>query len=137
MQVSKVLSTWENIFESASTLGPELLQEESSTQPVKDPSEFPRRIAARGERMLKTYDEKRAAVIFATFVRNKTWQVPTLETKWAQTFFDDLVNQPDPRLKYVPESELQWWRPEKNFFARYRTPATSLIAGSCFKGNWS
>jgi imidazolonepropionase-like amidohydrolase len=111
-----------NIFESASTLGAKLLEEESSTQPVKDPSEFPRRIAARGERMLNTYDEKRANAVFATFVKNQTWQVPTLETKWAQTFIDDIVQQTNPRLKYVPESERQWWTPQKNFFARYRTP---------------
>ena len=111
-----------NIFESASTLESTLLQEESSSQAVTDPSEFPRRIAARGERMLNTYDEQRATKIFSTFVRNRTWQVPTLEFKWAQTFFDDLVHQPDARLKYIPASQFQWWTPEKNFFARFRTP---------------
>jgi len=25
-------------------------------------------------------------------------------------------------LKYIPAADLQWWSPEKNFFARYRTP---------------
>lgn len=111
-----------NIFEGASTISAQLLQEESSSAPVTDPSEFPRRIALRGERMLNTYDEKKAQAMFAVFVRNKTWQVPTLEFKWAQTFFDDLLQKVDDRLKYVPESEKQWWRPDKNFFARYRTP---------------
>ena len=111
-----------NIFESASSLESTLLKEESSSEPVTDPSEFPRRIATRGERMLDTYDELRATRIFSTFVRNKTWQVPTLETKWAQTFIDDLVHKPDSRLKYIPASQFQWWTPEKNFFARYRTP---------------
>jgi len=24
-------------------------------------------------------------------------------------------------LKYIPAADLQWWSPEKNFFARYRT----------------
>jgi hypothetical protein len=94
---------------------------ESSDGPVKDPSEFPRRIAARGERMLDTYDETKAKRIFAAFVRNQTWQVPTLEVKWAQTFIDDLNAMSDPRLKYIPKSEQQWWTPQKNFFARYRT----------------
>jgi adenine deaminase len=51
-----------------------------------------------------------------------TWQVPTLEFKWAQTFIDDLSQSSDPRLKYIPQSEQQWWSPQKNFFARYRTP---------------
>ena len=111
-----------NIFESVSSLGAKLLEEESGRQPVTDPSEFPRRIAARGERMLNTYDEKKATALFSTFVKNKTWQVPTLETKWAQTFIDDIVQQTDARMKYVPEAVRQWWTPQKNFFARYRTP---------------
>lgn len=111
-----------SILESASTLESELFNEERSSAPVKDPSEFPRRIAARGERMLDTYDERRAKRIFEVFVRNKTYQVPTLEFKWAQTFIDDLTKQVDPQLQYVPASEQQWWSPEKNFFARYRTP---------------
>jgi len=111
-----------NIFESVSTLESSLLKEESSSQAVTDPSEFPRRIAARGERMLDTYDQQRATKIFSTFVKNRTWQVPTLEFKWAQTFFDDLLIRPDSRLKYIPASQFQWWTPEKNFFARYRTP---------------
>jgi len=109
-----------NLFESASSLGAKLFDQDGG--PVKDPSEFPRRLAARGERMLATYDSAKAAEIFSTFVKNKTWQVPTLETKWSLTFFDDLVKRGDDRLKYIPESERQWWTPEKNFFARYRTP---------------
>ena len=110
------------ILEGSSTLGSELFKLEGSTQPVKDPSEFPRRLAARGTRMLDTYSEQTARTLFDRFVRNATWQVPTLETKWAQTFIDDLNRSPDDRLKYIPDSERQWWTPEKNFFARYRTP---------------
>jgi hypothetical protein len=111
-----------NIFESVSSIRDQLLAEESKSEPVTDPSEFPRRIAARGECMLATYDQNRADELFKAFVKNRTWQVPTLEFKWAQTFFDDLLQKPDERLKYIPESERQWWTPEKNFFARYRTP---------------
>jgi len=122
-----------NIFESASSLGEKLFEEESKLGPVKDPSEFPRRIAARGERMLNTYDEKRAAAIFATFIKNKTWQVPTLETKWTLTFIDDLVRKGDWRLKYIPASVTQWWTPEKNFFARYRTPEYIIYRKKLFQ----
>ena len=107
-----------NFFESATSLGSALYKDET---PVKDPSEFPRRIAARGMRMLDTYDEQRAHEILAAFVRNRTWQVPTLETKWTQTYIDDLFSKGDYRLKYIPAADLQWWSPDKNFFARYRT----------------
>ena len=110
------------ILEGSSTFQSELFNSERSSAPVTDPSEFPRRLAARGTRMLDTYDPRLAAEIFGHFVKNQTWQVPTLETKWAQTFIDDLFRKSDDRLKYIPQSELQWWSPTKNFFARYRTP---------------
>ena len=72
--------------------------------------------------MLDTYDQQKAREILAAFVRNHTWQVPTLETKWTQTYIDDLFSKVDDRLKYIPATDLQWWSPQKNFFARYRTP---------------
>ncbi len=111
-----------NILESTSAIENELRRLESSSPPVTDPAEFPRRIAARGKQMLDTYDERKATHVFATFVKNQTWQVPTLEVKWTQTFIDDLSRNDDPRLRYIPQSEQQWWSPQKNFFARYRTP---------------
>lgn len=111
-----------SILESCSTLESELFNEERTTEPITDPSDFPRRIAARGTRMLDTYDAQRANQIFAHFVRNQTWQVPTLEFKWAQTFIDDLFRKGDDRLRYIPESDQQRWSPTNNFFARYRTP---------------
>jgi len=110
------------IFEGASTLGADLFKEDRAAGPVKDPSEFPRRIARRGTLMLDTYDPQKASEIFKAFVKNGTWQVPTLETKWAQTFIDDLFSKEDDRLKYIPAADRQWWSPQKNFFARYRTP---------------
>lgn len=111
-----------SIFESSSPLESELFNEERTTEPITEPSDFPRRIAARGTRMLDTYDAQRANEIFAHFVRNQTWQVPTLEFKWAQTFIDDLFRKGDDRLRYIAESDEQRWSPTKNFFARYRTP---------------
>jgi hypothetical protein len=59
-----------SILEGTSTIEAELYRQESSSEPVTDPSEFPRRIAARGVRMLDTYDERKAGQVFATFVRN-------------------------------------------------------------------
>jgi imidazolonepropionase-like amidohydrolase len=91
--------------------------------PIKDGefSEFPRRIAARGERLLSTYDPAKAAELFAMFARNRTWQVPTLVVQHTWTFIDELAQTPDPRMKYIPASEAEWWSPTKNFLFRYRT----------------
>jgi hypothetical protein len=111
-----------NILEGASTIEAELRRLESTAEVPSDPSEFPRRLAARGNRMLDTYDEQKAGKIFSQFLKNRTWQVPTLEFKWALTFIDAISQRDDSRLKYIPESERQWWSPEKNFFSRYRTP---------------
>jgi len=122
-----------SIFESTSTIEEELHRLESAPEPVTDPSEFPRRIAARGERMLDTYDERKAKQVFAHLVKNQTWQVPTLEFKWAQTFIDDISRNGDPRLKYIPSSEQQWWSPQKNFFARYRTPEYIVFKKKLFQ----
>jgi len=109
------------ILEGSSSLGSELLKSEASPTSVADPSEIPRRLAARGTRMLDSYDLQRAHEIFEHLVRNQTWQVPTLQIKWAQTFIDDLARKGDDRLKYIPQSDREWWSPSRNFFARYRT----------------
>jgi amidohydrolase family protein len=110
------------IFEGSSSIEPELRRLEAAPPPAGDPSEFPRRIAARGERMLDTYDERKAAALFRRLAKNRTWQVPTLVVKRGQAFIDDLSRSGDERLKYIPAPDREWWRPEKNFFARYRTP---------------
>jgi imidazolonepropionase-like amidohydrolase len=87
-----------------------------------DYSAIPRNIAARGTRMLDTYDEKKAQEVFRHLSRNHTWQVPTLVTKRALAFIDDIVKEPDERLKYIPDSLRKRWSPEENFLLRYRTP---------------
>ena len=111
-----------SILEGSSSLGADLFSADKSLPLVKDPFEFPRRLAARGTRMLDTYDPQRAATILAHFVKNRTWQVPTLEVKYTQTFIDDLFAKGDGRQKYIPAAEQEWWSPGRNFFARYRTP---------------
>ena len=109
------------------------LQESSSAEaelrgwrssPVKsgDFSVIPARIAARGNRMLDTYDEQKAAGLLAVLAKNGTWQVPTLLAKQVNTFVDEISKTEDPHYKYVRASERVGWSPEKNFFFRYRTP---------------
>ncbi len=83
---------------------------------------IPARIAARGQRMLDTYSDQKAAQLFAHLFRNHTWQVPTLLVKRIQTYADEISKIEDARFKYVPASEREEWSPAKNFFLRYRTP---------------
>jgi hypothetical protein len=111
------------ILQGCSTIEDELRRLEAAPMPSGgDFSEIPRRIAARGERMLDTYDGQKAKQLFAHLIKNQTWQVPTLVTKRALTFIDDFDRNGDERLKYIPQSEQKWWSPRQNFLLRYRTP---------------
>jgi len=110
------------ILEGSSAIETELRQLEAEPVPPGDFAEFPRRIAARGDRMLNTYDEQKAKNLLAHLIKNRTWQVPTLVVKQAQTFIDDISRSGDARLKFIPQSEQNWWSPQKNFLSRYRTP---------------
>ncbi|MHC4555843.1 MAG: ankyrin repeat domain-containing protein [Planctomycetota bacterium] len=61
-----------------------------------------------------TYSEKKAAELFARFVKNNTWVCPTLIVWHGLSFRDkeDLAN--DPRLKYMPLSAKDSWNPKNN-----------------------
>jgi len=122
------------ILQGCSTIEDELRRQEAVPMPSGgDFSEFPRRIAARGERMLDTYDEQKAKQLFAQLVKNQTWQVPTLVTKRALTFIDDFDRNGDERLKYIPQAEQKWWSPKQNFLLRYRTPGYIVYSKRAFQ----
>ena len=70
---------------------------------------------------IETYSRQKAAEIFKHFRKNKTWQVPTLVTKYGRTFIDELDAKGDPRTKYLPASDVAYWKPAVGFFSRYRT----------------
>ncbi|MGI8732841.1 MAG: amidohydrolase family protein [Pyrinomonadaceae bacterium] len=110
------------ILEGSSTAEAELRNWTSPPAQEGDFSAIPRRIAARGNRMLDTYSDERAARIFAHFVRNRTWQVPTLLVKRIWAYVDDISTVEDARFRYVPQSIREEWSPQRDFLFRYRTP---------------
>jgi imidazolonepropionase-like amidohydrolase len=55
------------------------------------------------QRVVDTYDDATAETLFARFVKNGTWQCPTLTLLKAQ--IDDQLHADDPRLKYLPQSD--------------------------------
>ena len=58
-------------------------------------------------RVVETFDEGAAQSLFTMFVKNKTWQCPTLTLLRAQ--IDDPLRTDDPRLKYLnPEVRAKW-----------------------------
>jgi len=115
-----------NILRSCSTLEPKVIDERAyaTMSPVDKPNDFsaiPKRIAARTSVELDTYSEQKCIGLFARFVRNETWQVPTLVTKQVGTFVDSVRSADDPRRRYVPAPVLESWKPENNMFFKYRT----------------
>lgn len=58
-------------------------------------------------RVIETFDEATAQALFAEFVKNKTWQCPTLTLLRAQ--MDDPLLPDDPRRKYLSKAVRGKW----------------------------
>lgn len=68
-----------------------------------------------GKRVFATFSEKKAAALYARFVRNKTWMCPTLVVKRGTSFLDDENFTSDARLKYLPPNVREEWKPANDF----------------------
>lgn len=66
-----------------------------------------KRILALQDRIRETYDDANARSLFARFVKNGTWQCPTLSEIRGQ--IDDPLNPDDPRLKYLSKDIRTSW----------------------------
>ena len=73
--------------------------------------------------LVDTYDEKKAAALFQAFVKNGTWQTPTLAILdgFAHELDDDFVN--DPRRRFLPKAWTDNWDPRVIYYLRDQTPA--------------
>ena len=59
---------------------------------------------------LDSFDEKKAAVLFAHFVKNGTWMCPTLSVLQAAALSGEADFRNDPRMKYIPDFlKKQFW----------------------------
>jgi hypothetical protein len=85
-------------------------------------SAIPARLAIRGSLALDTQDPSRLARLSELFVRNGVWQVPTLVNGRSRAFIDELAAASDDRLRYASTRTRERWKPENDFFSRYRTP---------------
>ncbi|HLZ39916.1 MAG TPA: amidohydrolase family protein [Candidatus Sulfotelmatobacter sp.] len=59
-----------------------------------------------------SYDDAKAARVFAHLAKNRTWQVPTFAAVWANARGFDARVTSDPRLKYIPPSVQKRWNNE-------------------------
>jgi hypothetical protein len=70
---------------------------------------LPLRLADEFKQLADSYDEKRAADLFAHLVRNGTWQVPTLSVAHVYASIGDARVYHDERLRYVSKEDRDWW----------------------------
>jgi len=80
---------------------------------------------------LDSFDKKKAAALFARFVRNGTWMCPTLSVLRAQAFIADPDLRNDPRLKYIPNFLKKFW--EDPYGLNDRTAADNAQAQRVFQ----
>ena len=76
------------------------------------------------------YDETKAAALFARFVGNNTWQVPTLTVVRAMAHLNVDRSTNDPRLKYMPPSLRKRWNPVNDFRLKLRRAGVKILAGT-------
>jgi imidazolonepropionase-like amidohydrolase len=82
-----------------------------------------------------TYDDEKAKILFALFVKNRTWQCPTLITLRAVAFLNDGDFTNDARIKYIPPSVKESWDFQINTFFKSRTPEAIAAAKTSVNGN--
>jgi imidazolonepropionase-like amidohydrolase len=81
-----------------------------------------------------SYDQAKAAKVFAHLAKNRTWQVPTLTAVWANARGFDARVTSDPRLKYIPPSFQQRWSNEAKSstdtarFAKFQAQKLRIVA---------
>lgn len=78
--------------------------------------------ARQTQRILATQDSTRCAALMARFVKNHTWQVPTLVVLRAFAFLNDSQFTADPRLRYMPDELVKGWDWRNDFRLKARTP---------------
>jgi hypothetical protein len=63
----------------------------------------------------ETYDEAKAQALFSRFVKNGTWQCPTLTVLRSISHLDDPQFVNDNRLKYMAKGMRSFWDPKNDF----------------------
>ena len=109
------------ILEETSTKADEI--REIRAAPVKSPAEYPARIAKWLKLAVNNQSPRKLADLATLFVKNGTWQVPTLVTGNVMAYANDqaaFVN--DARLSYIPLAQRESWAPTHNMFIRFSPP---------------
>lgn len=81
------------------------------------------------------YDDEKARTLFSLFVKNRTWQCPTLVALRGIAFLNDADFTNDPRIRYIQPSVKGSWAFQINTFFKSRTPEAIAAAKMSVQGN--
>lgn len=128
----KSIEHMEGIFLACSAAEPELRKIiEEAMKGAKDTDQIRasvvRALDDSHSKLLETYNEEKAAALFARFARNGTWQAPTLVVARVGAFLDDSNFTNDPRLKYVRRGLREEWKNQDDFRLRNRTAESAEL----------
>jgi imidazolonepropionase-like amidohydrolase len=98
------------ILPACSTQETELRKELAAALAQPDRTDVRAAIRRADSKALDSYSEVKARALFARFVKNGTWQVPTLTVLRASVSLDDPQFTNDPRTAYMPASILGMWK---------------------------
>jgi imidazolonepropionase-like amidohydrolase len=73
--------------------------------------------------VVETYDDATAQSLFAQFVKNGTWQTPTLTL--LQSHIDDPLDANDPRLKFLSKDVRAKW--DAGYYGHFPPPARAAM----------
>ena len=99
------------VLRACSNDEPRLLRKQFLTTPKKEtPTQSHARQLAWQRELLQSYSDKNAGELLEKFIRNQTWQVPTLILLKKDAFpTPDSDPSQDSRRKYIPQHFLEGW----------------------------
>ncbi|MES2257075.1 MAG: amidohydrolase family protein [Pseudomonadota bacterium] len=77
--------------------------------------------------ILNSYNEDKCKALAATFIKNNTWQVPTLIRVRTMAFNTDAVYRNDPNLVYVSKTTRALWTQLANMYASDVRPSAAAV----------
>ena len=107
-----------NVLEACSTREEEVRRMSAEALAnIPEGQKFPSRTVLRPitRLTLETFSQEKANALAARFVRNHTWQCPTLVVQRNMAFIHDPAIHNDPRVKYMPPGIASGWDPKGDF----------------------
>ncbi|MEA2564027.1 MAG: hypothetical protein QOH06_5531 [Acidobacteriota bacterium] len=132
----KSIEHFTGVLAACSTREEELRKARDEAWSKKPPGQaFPDRASLRplNRLMLDTFSPEKASALSARFVRNRTWQCPTLVVQRNMAFILDPAIHGDPRVKYMPPGLASGWDPKGDFRLKDRTQEDVELAQATYR----